>query len=63
MVQLRDEVVRLRDIVALLQAESAAHIRGIGELQSDLNLLKKSTDLRRSLPSHRATVTGDGLID
>jgi cell division protein FtsB len=40
---LRAEVGRLRDMVALLQSESATHIRRFGEQQYDLDQLKKTT--------------------
>jgi hypothetical protein len=40
---LQAEVRRLTDLVSALQAESAAHIRRFGELQLELDRLKRAT--------------------
>jgi hypothetical protein len=40
---LRAEVEQLREIVAALRAESAAHIRRFGELQLELDRMKSAS--------------------
>ena len=40
---LQAEVERLRETVAALQVESAGHIRRFGELQLEIDALKKAT--------------------